>query len=80
MNTTHHTTPSMAKETNAHRHPIKVIASKASGGVAAPPQREQAHMNPCAVTRSRAGSHTLSMRVRFGKQPASPAPKRNRIT
>jgi hypothetical protein len=49
------------------------------GGVAAPPQRAQAHNNACALTRSPAGSHTLSMRVRMGKHPASPAPNRKRM-
>ena len=50
------------------------------GGVKAPPQRAKAHSMPCAVTRSRAGSHMLSMRVRMGKHPASPAPNRKRMT
>src|ERR1017187_2943075 len=31
-------------------------------------------MVPCARTRSRRGSHTMNVLVRFGKQPASPAP------
>ncbi len=78
--TTHQTTPAVAKCTNAHRHPKSRMASSASGGVMAPPQRAKAHIMACAVTRSRAGIQALSMRVRLGKHPASPAPNRKRIT
>ena len=34
-------------------------------------------MMPCARTRSFEGSHVVNAFVRFGKQPASPAPNRN---
>ena len=55
------------------------MASSTSGGVTAPPQRVHAHISACAFTRSPRGNHWLSMRVRLGKQPASPAPNRKRI-
>src|SRR5271154_489791 len=73
-------TPKAAKTTKVHLQPNSVTPASTSGGVAAPPQRVHAHIRDCADTRSRAGSHTLSMRVRLGKQPASPAPKRKRMT
>lgn len=76
----HQITPSPAKLTNAILQPNSRIHNSVSGGVAAPPQRVKAHIRDCALTRSRAGSHALSMRVRLGKQPASPAPNRKRIT
>jgi hypothetical protein len=34
----------------------------------------------CAFTRSSGGSHVVKALVRFGKQPASPAPKSARVT
>ena len=37
-------------------------------------------MMPCARTRSSCGSQSVKTLVRFGKQPASPAPNRNRQT
>ena len=46
----------------------------------APPHRALSHMMPCARTRSSCGSHTVNALVRFGKQPASPAPNRKRVT
>ncbi len=59
---------------------MKVNRSANSGGVKAPPQRAKLHMMPCARTRSCGGSHVVNAFVRFGKQPASPAPNRNRVT
>jgi len=47
--------------------------------VKAPPQRAKVHISPCARTRSRRGSHVVKDLVRFGKQPASPAPNRKRV-
>src|ERR1700684_2802377 len=76
----HHTRPRPAKATNEYLQPISPIAASTSGGVKAPPQRANAQSNPLALTRPRAESHMLSMRVRIGKHPASPAPKRKRIT
>ena len=75
----HHTSPSSAKPAKARRQPNHVMHTSVRGGVSAPPHRVHAHINDCAVTRSRAGSHALSMRVRLGKHPASPAPNANRI-
>ncbi len=46
----------------------------------APPQRALSHSMPCALTRSVTGNHSVKAFVRFGKQPASPTPKRNRET
>src|SRR5271170_2978151 len=73
-------TPSAAKTTNVHLQPKSATPASTRGGVAAPPQRVQAHIRDCAETRSLAGSQTLSMRVRLGKHPASPAPNRKRTT
>src|SRR5580692_4538660 len=49
------------------------------GGVKAPPQRAAIHTMPCARTFSRCGSQVEKILVMLGKQPASPAPKRNRV-
>ena len=51
-----------------------------SKGVNAPPQRAPIHMIACARVRSRLGSHALKALVKLGKQPASPAPNKNRAT
>src|ERR1700684_1898318 len=79
QNTAHHTKPRPAKATKDNLQPINPMAASTSGGVNAPPQRAKAHSKPGGVTRSPAGSHMLSMRVRIGKHPASPAPKRKRM-
>jgi len=47
-------------------------------GVNAPPQRALSHKIPCALTRSITGNQLVNALAMFGKQPASPAPKRNR--
>src|SRR5580704_4182636 len=70
--------PKAAKTTKVHLQPNSATPASTRGGVAAPPQRVQAHIKDWADTRSRAGSQTLSMRVRLGKHPASPAPNRKR--
>src|SRR6185312_8574026 len=54
------------------------MTAAAKGGVKAPPQRALIHISPCARLRSRSGSQMVNILVRFGKQPASPAPKKNR--
>ena len=46
----------------------------------APPQRALIHMMPCARARSCCGSQMVKALVRLGKQPASPAPNRKRVT
>ena len=56
------------------------MASSAIGGANAPPQRPKAHISACALMRSPTGSQADSMRVRLGKQPASPVPNMKRIT
>src|SRR5579872_3917639 len=49
-------------------------------GVNAPLHRAESQSRPCARSRSRLGSHVVKMRVRLGKQPASPAPKSVSVT
>ena len=65
---------------NAFRQDIKLKTHTTSNGVKAPPQRALIHMMPCARTRSAFGSQIVKALVKFGKHPASPAPKRNRAT
>src|SRR5687767_13083402 len=74
------TTPSAAKMRNAVRQLTNAITATTSSGVIAPPQRAPIHIIACARVRSTLGSQVLKALVRFGKQPASPAPKRNRVT
>src|SRR5207302_11251229 len=49
-----------------------------SRGVNAPAQRALNHRMACARVRSWSGNQIMKALVRFGKQPASPAPKENR--
>ena len=56
------------------------MTTTTSNGADAPPQRAPIHMIACARVRSRVGSQALNALVRFGKQPASPAPNRKRVT
>src|SRR5947207_13272718 len=65
---------------NAPRHDIHENTHKTSSGVNAPPQRAPNHITPTARLRSVPGSQFLNIFARIGKQPASPAPKRNRVT
>src|SRR6266478_7043802 len=74
------TTPSPPKAKNAYRQLTYCRIQTTSKGVKAPPQRAKVHMMPCARTRSTGGSQVVKALVRFGKQPASPAPNRNRVT
>src|SRR6266851_4835187 len=60
--------------TKAYRQDITLKIRNTRGGVKAPPQRADIHMMPCARTRSCRGSQVVNTLVRFGKQPASPAP------
>src|SRR5579872_4867717 len=73
-------TPSSPNNSKACLQPTYAITSATSGGVNAPPQRALIHMMPCARTFSLSGSHVVNTLVRLGKQPASPAPNRNRVT
>src|SRR5437899_3327108 len=50
-----------------------------SNGVNAPPQRALNHIRPTARLRSCRGSQFVNIFARFGKQPASPPPKRKRV-
>src|SRR5581483_4503215 len=49
-------------------------------GVTAPAQRAAVHITDCARSRSRRGSHVVNTLVRLGNAPASPAPKRKRVS
>src|SRR5512133_2769638 len=64
----------------AWRQFINWETRKTREGVNAPPQRALSHMIPCARTRSSCGSQVVKALVRLGKQPASPAPNKNRVS
>src|SRR5687768_7922262 len=55
------------------------ITATTRSGVIAPPQRAPIHIIAWARVRSTLGSQVLKALVRFGKHPASPAPKRKRV-
>src|SRR5216117_2707254 len=61
-------------------HVINEKTHTTSNGVKAPPQRALNHITPTARLRSFRGSQFVNIFARFGKHPASPAPKRNRVT
>ena len=71
--------PIAPNSTKAHRHDIKAKSPTTSGGVNARPQRANIHMTPSRGCVHLAGSQFVNVLVRFGKQPASPAPKKKRI-
>src|ERR1019366_7683653 len=73
-------TPRPPKISKEWRQPTRRITSAPGGGVNAPDQRALSHMMPCARTRSFSGSQVVKALVTLGKQPASPAPKRKRVT
>ena len=56
-----------------------IMTATTSNGAEAPPQRAPIHISAWARVRSRVGSQALKALVRLGKQPASPAPNRNRV-
>ncbi len=58
---------------------MNAITATTSSGAEAPPQRAPIHIKAWARVRSRVGSQALNALVRFGKQPASPAPNKNRV-
>src|SRR5262245_48956762 len=72
-------TPTTPKISNARRHDTYDRTQVTSSGVNAPPHRADNHNVACARSRWRFGSHVVNTRVRFGKQPASPAPKSVRV-
>jgi hypothetical protein len=74
------TIPMAPKTTNARRQDISENTHTTSNGVNAPPQRALNHITPTARLRSSRGSQFVNILARFGKQPASPAPKRKRVT
>src|ERR1700733_13583922 len=66
--------------TNALRHPTHRSTGVTSSGEKAPPHRALIHRIPCARTLSPGGSQVVNTLVKLGKQPASPAPNRKRVT
>src|SRR5438045_5827546 len=64
---------------NACLHDINEKTHTTSNGVNAPPHRALNHITPMARLRSSDGSQFVNILAKFGKQPASPAPKRNRV-
>src|SRR5262245_24173698 len=75
-----HTRPSRPKISNERRQPTNCSTNTTRSGVKAPPQRADSHRMLWAFTRSSGGSQVVKALVRFGKQPASPAPKSARVT
>ena len=72
------TMPSTPKSSKARRHDTRWRSRATRNGVKAPPQRAANQMRPCARSRSWLGSQARTIFEMFGKQPASPIPKRNR--
>src|SRR5262245_8977152 len=72
--------PMAPNNSKACRHDIQENTHTTSSGVKAPPQRALSHITPTARLRSSRGSQLVNILARFGKQPASPAPKRKRVT
>src|ERR1043165_2066567 len=64
----------------ARRQLMREKTHTTSRGVKAPPQRALNHMTPTARLRSPPGNQFVNILARFGKQPASPAPNRKRVT
>src|SRR4249920_3186197 len=73
-------TPRTPKTSKARRHEISENTHTTSNGVKAPPHRALNHITPTARLRSSRGSQLVNILAKFGKQPASPAPKRKRVT
>src|SRR5580765_7443772 len=74
------TMPIAPNTSKARRQDISEKAHTTSNGVNAPPHRALNHITPTARLRSSRGSQLVNILARFGKQPASPAPKRKRVT
>src|SRR6185503_13509520 len=72
--------PMMPNNAKAHRQDMSENTHTTSSGVNAPPQRALNHITPTARLRSSRGSQLVNILARFGKQPASPGPKRKRVT
>ena len=75
-----HSVPSRPKRTKLARHPQRETISSAIGADSMPPIRDPRNITPFARPRSRIGNQREKLRATFGNAPASPAPKRNRIT
>src|SRR5262245_29252349 len=74
------TTPTTPNATNAPRQPNHSANSPMSSGATAPPQRPNIHSNPWARPRCLYGNQFRRARALLGYAPASPAPKRNRMS
>src|ERR1043165_5630711 len=72
--------PMKPNNPKARRQDIKENTHTTSNGVNAPPHRALNHITPTARLRSSRGSQLVNILARFGKQPASPAPNRKRVT
>src|SRR5258706_4132723 len=71
--------PRAPNTSKARRHEMTENTHTTSNGVKAPPQRALNHIAPTARLRSSRGNQLVIIFARFGKQPASPAPKRKRV-
>src|SRR3954469_7014574 len=74
------TIPRAPNSSKARRQDRSENTQTTSKGVKAPPQRALNHMTPTARLRSSRGSQFVNILARLGKQPASPAPKKKRVT
>src|ERR1043165_8401112 len=72
--------PMKPNNPKARRQDIKENTHTTSNGVNAPPHRALNHITPTARLRSSRGSQLVNILAKFGKQPASPAPNRKRVT
>src|SRR5258705_1218016 len=72
--------PTARNISKARRQDMSENTHPTSNGVKAPPQRALNHITPTARLRSSRGSQFVNILARFGKHPASPAPKRKRVT
>src|SRR6266576_2150425 len=74
------TMPIAPNTSKARRHDMSEKTHTTSSGVNAPPQRALSHITPTARLRSSRGNQLVNIFARLGKQPASPAPNRKRVT
>src|SRR5262245_11374000 len=72
--------PTTPKSRKGNRHPHSTIKAATTPWVRAPARREPEWVTPWANPRSEVASQRENARVALGKAPASPAPKRKRIT
>src|SRR5215468_7961006 len=77
---THHNAPAAPHSTKAHRQLCICNSVKTNGAVIADPTDRPTNETLIARPCSRSGNQRETARAMFGKAPASPAPKRNRMT